>query len=60
MIAARWLGLAPVAGRCFFCRPGSVGELSFEHGSPDEPIVCVWNYVSPPREGSADLKVTCP
>jgi xylulose-5-phosphate/fructose-6-phosphate phosphoketolase len=42
--------------------PGSMhegGELGFEHGSPDEPIVCVWNYVSPPREGSADLKVGC-
>ena len=50
MIAARWLGLPPAAGRCFFCRPGSVGELGFEHDNLDQPIVCVWNYVSQPRE----------
>ena len=30
MIAARWLGLPPGAGR-FFCRPASVGVLGFEH-----------------------------
>jgi probable phosphoglycerate mutase len=46
MIAARWLGLPPAAGRCFFCRPGSVGELGFEHNSLDQPIVCLWNWNS--------------
>jgi probable phosphoglycerate mutase len=50
MIAARWLGLPPVVGRCFFCRPGSVGELGFEHDSRDQPIIRVWDYVSLPRE----------
>jgi broad specificity phosphatase PhoE len=47
MIAARWLGLPPAAGRHFFCMPGSIGELAFEHGSLDEPIIRVWNYVQP-------------
>jgi broad specificity phosphatase PhoE len=50
MIAARWLGLPPGAGRFFFCRPASVGVLGFEHNSPDEPIIALWNYVTHPRE----------
>jgi probable phosphoglycerate mutase len=45
MIAARWLGLPPSAGRFFFCRPASVGVLGFEHGKRDEPIIALWNYV---------------
>lgn len=52
MIAARWLGLPPVAGRFFFCRPASVGVLGFEHDRRDEPIVCLWNYVAPPPESN--------
>ena len=50
MIAARWLGLPPATGRCFFCRPGSVGELGFEHDSPDQPVIRLWNYVKFPQE----------
>jgi probable phosphoglycerate mutase len=50
MIAARWLGLPPGAGRVFFCRPASVGVLGFEHDSRDQPILRLWNYVSQPRE----------
>ena len=50
MIAARWLGLPPAAGRCFFCRPGSLGELGFEHDSRDQPIIRLWNYVHLPQE----------
>ena len=50
MIAARWLGLPPVVGRCFFCRPASVGVLGFEHDSRDQPVIRLWNYVSEPRE----------
>jgi probable phosphoglycerate mutase len=50
MIAARWLGLPPAAGRVFFCRPASVGVLAFEHNSRDEPIIGLWNYVRQPRE----------
>jgi probable phosphoglycerate mutase len=50
MIAARWNGLAPAAGRIFVCRPASVGVLGFEHGRADQPILYLWNYVSVPRE----------
>lgn len=50
MIAARWNGLAPAAGRVFFCRPASVGVLGFEHDSRDEPVIRLWNYLSEPYE----------
>jgi probable phosphoglycerate mutase len=50
MIAARWLGLPPSAGRYFFCRTASVGILGFEHDRRDEPIVGLWNYVTHPTE----------
>jgi probable phosphoglycerate mutase len=49
MIAARWLGLPPAAGRFFYCRPASVGVLGFEHNSRDEPIIGLWNYVRQQR-----------
>jgi phosphohistidine phosphatase SixA len=48
--AARWCGLAPAAGRVFFCRPASVGVLGFEHESLDQPIIRLWNHVSELRE----------
>jgi broad specificity phosphatase PhoE len=50
MIAARWLGLPPAAGRYFFCRPASVGVLAFEHSNRGEPIVGLWNFVTKPAE----------
>jgi probable phosphoglycerate mutase len=50
MIAARWLGLPPQAGRIFYCRPASVGVLGYEHKNRDEPIVGPWNHVPQPRE----------
>jgi probable phosphoglycerate mutase len=50
MIAARWLGLPPGAGRFFFCRPASVGVVGFEHNNRDEPIIGLWKYVTHPRE----------
>ena len=50
MIAARWHGMAPAAGRVFFCRPASVGVLGFEHDRRDQPVIRLWNYVSEPRE----------
>jgi broad specificity phosphatase PhoE len=50
MIAARWSGLDPAAGRVFYCRPASVGVLGFEHNSRDEPIIRLWNYVDDPRD----------
>jgi probable phosphoglycerate mutase len=54
MIAARWLGLSPGAGRYFFCRPASVGVLGFEHNSREEPIIALWNYVTLPRGMTRD------
>jgi probable phosphoglycerate mutase len=45
MIAARWLGLPPNAGRFFYCRPASVGVLGFEHERKGEPIIGLWNFV---------------
>jgi probable phosphoglycerate mutase len=50
MIAARWNGLTPSAGRVFFCRPASVGVLGFEHDNREEPVLRLWNYISQPRE----------
>jgi probable phosphoglycerate mutase len=50
MIAARWHSMPPAAGRVFFCRPASVGVLGFEHDSREQPILCLWNYISAPRE----------
>ena len=50
MIAARWLGLPPAAGRFFYCRPASVGVLGYEHKKRDEPIIGLWNHVAQPRE----------
>jgi len=45
MIAARWFGLPPAAGRPFFCRPASVGVLGYEHDRREEPVIQLWNYV---------------
>jgi probable phosphoglycerate mutase len=50
MIAARWLGLPPSAGRFFYCRPASVGVLGYEHKNQDEPILALWNNIVRPRE----------
>jgi probable phosphoglycerate mutase len=49
MLAARWHGMPPAAGRVF-CRPASVGVLGFEHESREQPVIRLWNYVSEPRE----------
>jgi probable phosphoglycerate mutase len=49
MIAARWLGLPPSAGRHFFCRPASVGVLGYEHKNCQEPIIGLWNHISQPK-----------
>jgi broad specificity phosphatase PhoE len=46
MIAARWNGLPPAAGRMFFCRPASVGVLGFEHKRREQPVICLWNFLS--------------
>jgi broad specificity phosphatase PhoE len=50
MIAARWLGLPPGAGRFFFCDPASIGVLGFEHNSRDQPVIRLWNDTNYSRE----------
>lgn len=45
-IAARWLGLSPLAAKCFRVDTCSVGILSYEHNL-DEPVVSLWNDLGP-------------
>jgi broad specificity phosphatase PhoE len=45
VLAARWLGLAPVDGRLFRLDTGTVSSLGTEHG---EPIVLTWNVPPSP------------
>ncbi len=42
MIAARWLGLAPLSARYFYTATASVGILGYEHGQ-NQPVVVLWN-----------------
>jgi probable phosphoglycerate mutase len=43
MLGARWLGLEPRWGRCFYLGTGSLSQLAYEHGSLDEPVLRLWN-----------------
>jgi probable phosphoglycerate mutase len=40
VLAARWVGLPPVAGRFFVLWPGALSVLSSEH---DFPVIQLWN-----------------
>ncbi len=42
VLAARWLGLEPAAGRFFLLNTASVSELSYEHNL-SEPTIRLWN-----------------
>jgi broad specificity phosphatase PhoE len=42
MLAARWLGLEPSAGRCFLLKTASLSILGYEHGR-DDPVIRLWN-----------------
>ncbi len=47
VLAARWLGLPPAAGRLFMLDPGAICVLDAEH---DLPAVRLWNLVAPPGD----------
>jgi probable phosphoglycerate mutase len=42
VLAARWLGLEPEAGRFFLLRPASLSALGYE-GNRSEPVIRLWN-----------------
>jgi probable phosphoglycerate mutase len=44
MIAARWLGLPPVAAKYFYTETASVGILGYEHDRI-QPVVHLWDDV---------------
>jgi probable phosphoglycerate mutase len=44
MIAARWLGLAPLEARLFYTETASVGILGYEHDRI-QPVVHLWDDV---------------
>jgi broad specificity phosphatase PhoE len=43
VLAARWLGLEPAAGRYFLLSTASLGTLAYEHNSLSEPVIRLWN-----------------
>ena len=42
MLAARWLGLQPLAGGLFLLGTASLSELGYEHDA-SEPVIRLWN-----------------
>jgi len=45
MLAARWLGLEPIAGAAFVLSTASLSGLGYEHGL-DHPVIQSWNDTS--------------
>ena len=43
VLAARWLGLEAAAGTYFLLSTASLGMLAYEHNSPSEPVIRLWN-----------------
>jgi broad specificity phosphatase PhoE len=43
VLAARWLGLQPGAGRYFMLSTASQGTLAYEHNNRSEPVIRLWN-----------------
>src|SRR5207248_1268275 len=46
VLAARWLGLPPAAGRFFLLGTGALSILGYEHDRLDEPAIRLWNAAS--------------
>ena len=42
VLAARWLGLEPAAGRFFLLSTASLSALSYEH-NPSQPVIRLWD-----------------
>jgi broad specificity phosphatase PhoE len=42
VLAARWLGLEPAAGRCFLLGTASLSALGYEH-TLSEPVIRLWD-----------------
>jgi broad specificity phosphatase PhoE len=42
VLAARWLGLEPAAGRYFLLSTASFGAVGYEH-NPSQPVIRLWN-----------------
>lgn len=45
VLAARWLGLEPAAGRYFLLGTASLSILDHEHNNPAEPVIRLWNEI---------------
>ena len=43
VLAARWLGLGPEAGRYFLMSTASLSALGYEHDDRAEPVLRLWN-----------------
>ena len=41
MVGARWLGMDPIRGRCFYLVTASLSQLSYEHAL--RPVIRLWN-----------------
>jgi len=42
VLAARWLGIGPAAGRYFLLSTASLSALGYEHG-PSQPVIRLWD-----------------
>ncbi len=43
VLAARWIGLPVLEGRHLLLNTASVSVLCYEHESPDQPAIAIWN-----------------
>jgi broad specificity phosphatase PhoE len=50
VLAARWVGLDPAAGRCFFLGTAALSILGYEHGREDA-VIRLWNDLGHTGDG---------